>query len=152
MSDVSNMLTAVGGSALGGVMGLALGGINDKRQMKQQERLQQLQIAGQKEMGIFNREQQMKLWEDTNYKAQVEQMKKAGLSVSNMYGGGGAGGATAAATSGSVSGGTAAGTTNEAMAGMGLMLQNQNLAAQRDLIKAQTNNIDADTANKTGLS
>ena len=46
---------------------------------------------------------------------------------------------------------TGAGTTNEAMAGMGLMLQNQNLAAQRDLIKAQTNNVDADTANKTGI-
>lgn len=48
-----------------------------------------------KRMTEFNRKQQMKMWEDTNYAAQVEQLDKAGMSVGNLYGKGGGGGATA---------------------------------------------------------
>lgn len=50
-----------------------------------------------KEMAVFNREQQMKFWEDTNYPAQVEQMKKAGLNIGLMYEGGGQTGQTTGA-------------------------------------------------------
>lgn len=61
------------GAAAGAVLGL----FNDRRQLRQQERLQNLQMQGQRAMGVFNYNQQMKMWENTNYPAQVEQMKKS---------------------------------------------------------------------------
>lgn len=135
------------GSAVGAGMGMLLGAHERKQQIKQQQKLQDMQIMGQKEMGIFNREQQMKLWEDTNYSAQMGQLKKAGLNPGLIYGmGGGAGGTTQAAT-GSVSGGQAR-QGGEAMA-MSMM------GAQAALLAAQTENVKADTEKKkadTGLT
>ena len=52
------------------------------------------------------RRMQMQMWEDTNYAAQVEQLKKAGLSIGLMYGKGGAGGATTAPSGMGMIGGT----------------------------------------------
>lgn len=131
--------------AIGGIFGLALGGINDRRQIRQQQKLQDMQIAGQKEMGNFNYAQQMNLWNETNYKAQVEQLKKAGLNPGLLYGMGGAGGATTAAQSGNVAGASAPTGGGEAM---GIIGMTQLTMAQRDLLKAQKRNVDADTQNK----
>ena len=89
---------------------------------------------------------QMQMWKDTNYAAQVEEMKKAGLSIGLKYGKGGAGGAT-----------TGAGATGvnapSAPTGMGLQSGSQ-LAAQVaniELTKAQTENVRADTERKLGV-
>lgn len=128
-------------------MGLLLAGHNDKRQIKQQRKLQDLQIAGQKEMALFNYEQQMKLWNDTNYAAQKAQMEKAGLNPALMYGMSGGGGATTAAATGNVSGGNAPSGGGEVMGMMGLRLQ----SAQAELIRAQAENLKADTENKRGI-
>lgn len=123
------------GQALGGAaLGIALGGYNDARQVAQQRRLQKLQMQGQREMGIFNREQAMKMWEDTNYAAQRKQMEKAGLNVGLMYGSAGAGGTTQGAGAGNVTGGNAPVGGGEV--GMGIQLA---------LLKAQKDNIEADT-------
>ena len=76
---------------------------------------------------------QMQMWKDTNYAAQVEEMKKAGLSIGLMYGKGGAGGATTGAGATGVSAPTAP-------SGMG-MIGGSQLAAQIaniELTKAQT--------------
>lgn len=129
------------GSAIGTGMGLMLEGHEDKRQLRQQQKLQDMQIAGQQQMGIFNREQQMQMWHDTNYKPQMDELKKAGLNPALMYGEGGGGGVTASSTPGNVSGGKAPEGTGTAgqMAGMGMQLALQ---------KAQIENINADTANK----
>ena len=51
-------------------------------------------VEAQKDLTKFNQEQQFDLWNKTNYEAQVEHIKKAGLSPALMYGGSGAGGAT----------------------------------------------------------
>lgn len=119
-------------------MGLLLGGINDRRQLKQQEKLQKLQMAGQREMSTFNKEQQLDLWRKTNFKAQMEQLKMAGLNPGLIYGMSGAGGATASAQPGNVGGGQApiGGREVQDMIGMGMQLQ---------LLKAQKENIEADT-------
>ena len=85
------------------------------------------------------------MWEDTNYAAQVEQLKKAGLSVGLMYGKGGAGGATTGAGATGVSAPTAP-------TGMGLQGGSQ-LAAQVANIELTTNGrklrIEYNSAEKT---
>ncbi|WVR22139.1 MAG: DNA pilot protein [Malazfec virus 5] len=130
------------GEIIGGQgLGMILGDYYRSRQREQQEDLTKIQVEGQKEMGKFNKEQQLDLWNKTNAGAQVQHYKDAGLNVGLMYQGGGAGGATAAASSGSVGGGTAE--APSAGAAMGLQL-----ASQLALQKAQKENIEADTANK----
>lgn len=117
-----------------GILGAIFGGINDRRQIKQQRRLNELQ----KEMTDWNMGKQLEMWEATGYGAQKEQMKRAGINPALMYGGTGAGGTTNVSTS---SGSAATGHSGEiqAMLGMGM---------QRELLKAQKENIEADTANK----
>lgn len=96
-----------------------------------------MQIDGSKQMAEFNRQQQMKLWEDTNYSAQMEQMRKAGLNPGLMYEMGGPGGQTGA-LGGTVSApdmeGYGGGTQGGIAQAMGMMMQ-----------KAQIENINADT-------
>lgn len=138
------MATGAANGAIGQGMGLIFGAAQDRRQLKQAGKLQELQIAGNKEMGQFNREQAMRMWNDTNSEAQVAHLKKAGLNVGLAMGGGaaGAGGVTAnAGGSGSVSG-QSAGDPNTGV-GMGIQI-----ASQLALQQAQTENIKADTENK----
>jgi len=128
--------------AIGAGMGLLLQKSNDRRQIRQQQKLQDMEITGQKQMADYNQKKQMEMWENTGYGAQKEQMKKAGLNPGLMYGMGGGGGQTVDIAPGQVTGGHASGNSGEAM-GMGMM------AAQMGLLKAQKENIEADTANKT---
>ena len=121
------------GQALDTIGGLAMQGVNDRRQLRQQQKLMQQQIKGQKEMGKFNQALALEMWDKTNYKAQVEQLKKAGLNVGLMYDGGGASGTTQTPT-GSVSGGNAPVGGGE-VKGMGMQL-----GMQMALLKAQKEN------------
>lgn len=76
------------------ILGLTFQGVNDRRQIRQQAKLNAQQLEMDKALGIFNREQAMKMWEDTNYGAQADQMRKAGLNVGLMYKSAGGGGVT----------------------------------------------------------
>ena len=76
--------------------GAVLGMIGGAIQHKRNKDVMDINLANSKAMANYNREQQMQLWRDTNYSAQVNELKKAGLSVGMMYGMGGAGGATTA--------------------------------------------------------
>lgn len=143
MSFISGLGQEAASSAVGGIMGLALGGLQNQQEYNQQERYQRLQLEGQKEMALFNYQQQMKLWEDTGYKAQVEQLKRAGLNPGLLYGKGGAGGSTQAAQGAGPGMGSAS--KGEGL-GMALMMGQQ--TAQMELLKAQKENIEADTAKK----
>ena len=92
------------------------------------------------------RKMQLQMWKDTNYSAQIEEMKKAGLSIGLMYGKGGAGGTTTGAGATGVSAPTAP-------SGMGLIggTQLASQVANIELIKAQTENVKADTERKLGV-
>ena len=65
---------------VGSAIGQGLGLVNNMVLLSQAEKMQNLQIEGQKEMTDYNFQKQMELWEKTNYKAQTDQMRKAGLS------------------------------------------------------------------------
>lgn len=129
----------VADSAIGMGMGLLLGKINDKRQLKQQQKLQDMQMQGNLQMLKAQEEKELRMWKNTSYEAQKEQMKLAGLNPGLMYGMGGGGGQTVGGSGGGVSGGHAPAGGGEAvqMAGMGL---------QMGLQKAQLDNIEAQTA------
>lgn len=124
----------VANEAIGAGMGMLIGKYNDERQLRQQQKLQALQIQGQKEMTDYQMLRQYNMWEKTNYAAQVEQLKKAGLNPAMIYGMSGGGGTTTGSASGSVTGAQAptGGGEIQQMTGMGL----QNAMSLR-LIKAQ---------------
>ncbi len=145
---LKEMASQAAGGVIGAGMGLLMEGHNDRRQLEQQKKLQELQMAGSKDMAEFNRKQQMKLWEDTNYKAQMAQLKLAGLNPGLIYGMSGGGGATAAAAQGSSP--TGANAPMGGGEGMALIQAGAERAMQLRLLQAQKENIEADTANKRG--
>lgn len=126
-----------------------LGSRYDRRQqIESQRQMMGLQMQGEKQMMDYQQKLAMDMWNNTNYAAQVEQMKKAGLSPGLMYGKGGPGGATTGpGGSPAVSGGNAPYVDTT---GMGM--QHGMAMAQQRLMEAQAQNLDADTANKSGVT
>lgn len=111
----------------------------ERRQQGYQKELMGLQSVYNKQAGVRSQQLGMKTWDETNYGAQVEHMKKAGLSTGLMYGGSGAGGAT---TGGAMEQGVSGGNAPQAkgmdigqIASIGLM------TAQSEKLKAETENI-----------
>lgn len=109
----------IGSSVAQGAANLVFGGMAQKQQ-----------LAGRQK----SLNQDYDYWLKTNYEAQKGQMKKAGLNPGLMYGMGGGGG-----------GQSASGAMPEAASNRGMdIAQNAQLA----LMKAQKENIEADTENK----
>lgn len=132
-------------SAIGGAIGIGAKGIEQNMDFKQQQKLMELQASKNKELADFNFQKQMEMWEKTNYSAQKEQLKKAGLNPGLMYGMSGGGGATTnAAQAQGVSGGANSGSGNI----MAMALGTQKMYQEAKLLEAQVKNIEADTKNK----
>ncbi|AXH73247.1 MAG: DNA pilot protein [Microviridae sp.] len=129
------------GTAVNTGMGLLLEKHNDKRQLRQQGKLQELQIQGDKEMSDYNYSKQLQMWKDTNYKAQQAELEKAGLNPGLIYGMSGGGATTTGSGGGNVTGGTAPSGGRE-------VVDMQAMGLQRGLQEAQINNINADTEKK----
>lgn len=129
-----------GASAASGLVGATLGeifaGLDDRRQVKQQGKLQNLQIQGQEQLMDYGYNKQMQMWNATNYPAQMQQLEKAGLNPGLMYAKGGAGGITGSPVTG-VSGAQAQQNPGELTAAMGIANQNALMASQRNLMDAQ---------------
>jgi len=133
-----------------GAAGMLLGtGLEDRREKRQHENQKDLmswQKANQMGLNEQAHDLQFKMWEKTNYPAQMAMLKEAGLSPGLMYGMGGTGGAT----TGSVGGGGAAG--GQATKGNTMDIANMAmLGAQKDLIKAQTKKTEAEAENISGV-
>lgn len=126
-------------TTLGLGMGLMLERHQDRRQLRQQQALQGIQIQGQKELSDYNYAKQLEMWKATNYQAQVEQLKQAGLNPGMLYGMSGGGGTT----TGSGSPGSVTGATAPVGEASSAHMINQML--QMGIMKAQKENIEADT-------
>lgn len=142
------LLKDIGQQALGAVFGIGLGAWNDRRQQQQQEKLMQQQIRGSKEMTDYNYMKQLQMWRDTNYTAQMEELRKAGLNPGLLYGMSGGGGTTTGSGGSSITGATA---TQGGGGEIGMGIQAAQSAAQIKLMEAQAANLDADTKNKGGV-
>ena len=158
----NNLLDTIGNAA-GGAIGAAAGGIidtgmglllqkhNDKRQLKQQQKLTDQQLAANKDMSAFNYGQQLDMWNKTNAEAQMAHYKNAGLNPALMYGGSGAGGSTTTGSGsggGGITGGTAPQGGNEILGMMMAQAQIANINADTKKKEAEIPNIGADTTNK----
>ena len=71
--------------AIDGILGMVAGPVYDTIIGDQKQRRQ-------KELMDYQQKHQLEMWEKTNYPAQVQQMKKAGLNPALMYGQAGTGG------------------------------------------------------------
>lgn len=141
--------------APGGPMGLAFGAASgianramDEQAMKdqyfQQLKLNNMSLSLNKNMYDYQMNRQFEFWDKTNYKAQVEQMRKAGLNPALFYGkGGGMGATTGNASSGNFQS-QAGSDTNR----MDINLGRQSQIMQLSLLASQKANIDADTEKK----
>lgn len=137
------------GSGVGALIGaFGIGaGAQDRRAYNQQKKLQELQVKGAKELSEFQKGQDLEMWKNTSYPAQMEMMKQAGLNPSLMYGQGGGGGTTTGSGGGGMpSGGSATDGANSASARMGMGMQ----IAQMAMMKAQTEKTQAEADNLRG--
>lgn len=141
----------IAGSVAGGILGIAMQGANDERQLNMnQQLLNQQRDADFAKMSEAQR-LQYEYWKKTNYKAQKEEMIAAGLNPALLYGMGGSGGGTTSQAGQSV-GSQHAPTGGREVQDFGAMgLQAAQAAAQIELTKAETENTKVDTAKKAGV-
>lgn len=132
-------------TTIGGWLGIGEGR-QDKRQRDQQGALNDINAKTSKELADYENAGKLKMWKDTNYGAQLIEAKKAGVSKAAAIGGSGTGTQGASVGMPSTSGAAdAASTTNARTAQQQTGMQ---LASQMQLMQAQKENIEADTANK----
>lgn len=119
-------------------LGIGIGGLLQEHRTNSanEENKAQMMLQKQNQMALNKQgaELQMDMWNKTNYGAQKQHMLDAGLNPALMYGKGGGGGTT----TGSQGGGSAAGGGSKQPMDIGAILQ-------AGLMKAQTENIEADT-------
>ena len=137
------ILEEIAGAGIGTGLGLITGAINQNQNRKAQERA----FGMQKELNQQGKDLALQQWKDTNYNAQRRELEKAGLNAGLLYGGNGGGGVTANTGSGGSAPSQAP--TNYEIGGMGI--QGAQAIANIKLTEAQTENVNADTENKTGV-
>ena len=138
MASLIGATTGGIGSIIGGLAGSLLQGISNSNQISQQQKLTAIQTKAQEELMDYQQQQQLQMWKETNYPAQVQQLIEAGLNPALLYGKGGGGGTTTGGSMPSVTGGTA-------QNNFGAILANGEQAAALGIQQAQIANINADT-------
>lgn len=92
-----DLLNQVGGGAagaIGNIIGLPFQMIGNAMQQHQNDINTQRQVAASKELASYNMDLQKQMWDETNYEAQVNHLKNAGLNPALLYAKGRAGGTT----------------------------------------------------------
>lgn len=125
------------------IMGLAAGELNDRRQLRQQGKLNEQQFEIDGRALARQKAADLGMIEATSYGFQKEKMKEAGLSPGLMYGGGGPGSA--------MTGGTASTNAAKAPGGGGEIMGMQLMQAQKELLQAQTEKTKAETTKTAGV-
>lgn len=132
------------GAAGDAALGLILGGVNDRRQVRQAGKLGKQQLQFDQQKMDYQQKLGLEMWEATNYRAQMEEMKKAGLNPARMYGMGGGGGASATMPNASVA-------SQGAPQGGGEVMGMQMIQAQKKLMEAQTEKTEAEAKKIAGV-
>lgn len=151
--DISAAAGAAAGNVAGGILGMVTAGAQDRRQIKQQQKLTDIQVKAQKDLTDYSNQKQLEMWHNTSYGAQREELEKAGLNPALMYGMGGGGGVTTGA-GGATSAGSGTASTGaanqEAQTGMALMIaQTAALTAQAKKTNAEAEKIEGVDTKKT---
>lgn len=146
----------VGDAGAQGIVGMGMNLLDEmlmgnrrrKKQLEQQQKLTDMQVGANKELMDLGYQQQMDMWHNTNYSAQMKEMEKAGLNPAMIYGMGGAGGETGAGAVGSAGAGQSDSEATQKMAdmqmtGMGLQMQKQR--AEIRAIEADARKKEAET-------
>lgn len=134
------------GAAVGGIIGMGQGAINNNQNKKAQQRAFNMQ----KDLNRQAKELALQQWKDTNASAQVREYKKAGLNIGLMYEGGGAGGQTATGSGGSAPNQQSA--HYDVTGGMGMGIMGSQQLMNMKLMEAQINKMNAEAENLRGVS
>ena len=140
MADTGKILDIMnaGQGLIAPAIGMGIEALSHPMQVRHQQDFIDQQMNANKSMASYMQMLGMKTWKETNYSAQMEELKKAGLNPGLLYAKGGPGGTTATPSGGNVSGGQ----SRPASENMGMALQ---MVSQAALLKAQKENIEADT-------
>ncbi len=140
-----------GFGAAAGMAGTLFGlGLQDKRQKGQNaenRNLMGIQYRNQRNLNQQGSDLQYKMWEKTNYPAQMKMLKEAGLNAGLIYGGQGGGGST----TGSQGGGSAASGSASAPMDIGGAVSSGMMSSQIELNKAQTEKVKAEAEKISGV-
>ena len=145
------------GALVGGGMGLMTGlaeGDPAVNQIRQQQRLNEMQIAGNIELANYSQNLQKEMWNYTNYENQIKHLKAAGLNPALMYAKGGVGGQTGSANAGQVAGSHASSEAEREAIGIqrnAQMLQTAMNITQIQNIKADTKVKEAEAEKMKGV-
>lgn len=131
-----------------GILGMLGQKKREKRAMNNQRELMGVQFRHQQELNQQGHDLQKKMWEETNYPAQMQMMEEAGLNPGLMYGMSGGGGTT----TGSQGGGSAQSGSAPAPQPMelGTAIQAATTAASIELMKANADKAKAEAENLRG--
>lgn len=152
MSFIKKLGEQVGGGIIGTGMGMldeAISGSSRRRkQVEQQKKLTDINVAAQKDLMSLAQEQQLQMWKDTSFSAQMRELANAGLNPALIYGGGGEG-VTGTIGGGGVGTGQASTEAEQKTAqtqAQALGLQMAKTSAEIDVLKSQAekNKADAD--------
>lgn len=132
------------GSALGGIFGDIKGKEMQEQQFSNQKELMGLQHQYNEKSADAAQKRAYQMWEQTNYAAQVEQMKKANLNPALMYGQTGAGGGTVSGAQGQGTSQPTDRSIEMRLKGQEMGLQLANLASQIKLNESQANKNNAE--------
>lgn len=166
MSFIKNLGQQVGsgiGEGIGGgIAGMGMSMVDEalfgdkrrKNQIKQQQKLTDMGTAQAMGLQKSAHDLNLEMWDKTNYAAQMEQLKKAGLNPAMIYGVGGGEGATGTIGASGGSAGTASNEAQQKQADTGLMgmgLQMAKLKAETKAMEAgaNKNQAEADAINDT---
>jgi len=140
-----------GVSSAGTLFGMLGANTNQKRQYGQSKRLMALQNKYQMGLNQQGHDLQMDMWNKTNYGAQMQHMKDAGLNPGLMYGmGGGGGSTTGSQTGGSQSMGNVQQQENMGIQGAMAIEQMKLVKAQVEKTNAEKDAIRGDTPESKG--
>lgn len=155
---IDNLGEQVGGGLVSQGMGMLFGGYNRSQQRKQQQKFTDMQTEASKDLMKAQKQTQMEIWDETNYAAQMQQMRKAGLNPAMIYANGGGEGAVGSVGGGSAGSGGHASDEASMMqadtARQGMGLQRNMMEAQIDMMKSQAekNRADANLSGEMGTT